>query len=194
MLPVLGDMDPSTVEMFEEETKVEQALKARSNTRINTWSLYFAKETDHPIRRAAFITYWLCKCIFGEAPYYSMKPLYFRLTVKIYFGHRFPLVAMFLGHLYLQLDSICFDKVRGGSCYFITTCFKFSALQTFLWEHSLNYQEVGNDNNQIWEKFRNMSRHILSRYPDLRVNLPLVYRWVGLRVKDPDLVPSLDFE
>ena len=39
-----------------------------------------------------------------------------------------------------------------------------------------------------------MSRHILSRYPDLRDNLPLVYRWVGLRVKDPDLVPSLDFE
>ena len=39
-----------------------------------------------------------------------------------------------------------------------------------------------------------MSRYILSRYPDLKVNLPLVYRWVGLRVKDPDSVPSLDFE
>jgi hypothetical protein len=92
------------------------------------------------------------------------------------------------------LDSICFDKVCGGSCHFITTCFNSSALQTFLWEHSLNYQEVGNDNSQIREKFKNMSRHILSRYPDLRVNLPLVYRWVGLRVKDSDLVPSLDFE
>jgi hypothetical protein len=194
MLPVLGDMDPSAVEMSEEETRVEQALKDRSNTRINAWSLYFAKETDNPIRRAAFIAYWLCKCIFGEAPYYSMKPLYFRLAVKISFGHRFPLAAMFLGHLYLQLDSICLDEVCGGSCHFITTCFNSSALQTFLWEHSLNYQEIGNENSQIREKFRNMSRHILSRYPDLKVNLPLVYRWVGLRVKDPDLVPSLDFE
>ena len=101
---------------------------------------------------------------------------------------------MFLGHLYLQLDSICFDEVRGGPCHFITTCFNSSALQTFLWEHSLNYQKVGNDNGQIRERFKNMSRHILSRYPDLRVNLLLVYCWVGLRVKDPDLVPSLDFE
>uniref|UniRef100_A0A2N9H9E9 Aminotransferase-like plant mobile domain-containing protein n=1 Tax=Fagus sylvatica TaxID=28930 RepID=A0A2N9H9E9_FAGSY len=83
MLPMLEEL--SAVEMSEEETRVEQALKDRSNIRINAWSLYFAKGTDHPIRCAAFIAYWL-------------------------------------------------------------------------------------------------------------YNLPLVYRWVGLRVKDPDLVPSLDFE
>jgi hypothetical protein len=101
MLPVLGDMDPSMIEMSKEETRVEQALMARSNTRINAWSLYFAKGTDHPIRCAAFVTYWLCKCIFGDAPYYSMKPLYFCLAVKISLGHRVPLAAMFLGHPYL---------------------------------------------------------------------------------------------
>ena len=167
---------------------------ARSNARINAWSLHFAKRTDHAIRRAAFVAYWLCKFIFSDAPYYSMKPLYFRLVVKISFGHRFPLAAMFLGYLYLQLDSICLDEICGGSCHFITTCFNTSMLQTFLWEHSLSYQEVGNDNSLIREKFRNMSCHILSKYPDLRVNLPLVYRWVGLRGKDLDLVPSLDFE
>jgi hypothetical protein len=194
LLPVLGDMDPFAIEMSEEETLVEQALMARSSTRINAWSLYFAKGTDPAVRRAAFVTYWLCKCVFGDAPYYSMKPLYFRLAIKISFGHRFPLATMFLGYLYLQLDSICLDEICDGFCHFITTCFNTSALQTFLWEHSLNYQEVGNDNSQIREKFRNMSRHILSRYPDLRTNLPLVYRWVGLRGKDPDLVPSLDFE
>ena len=68
-----------------------------------------------------------------------MKPIYFRLAIKISFGHRFPLATMFLGHLYLQLDSICSDEIRGGSCHFITTCLNSSALQTFLWEHSLNY-------------------------------------------------------
>uniref|UniRef100_A0A2N9GAC1 Aminotransferase-like plant mobile domain-containing protein n=1 Tax=Fagus sylvatica TaxID=28930 RepID=A0A2N9GAC1_FAGSY len=125
LLPVLGDMDPFAVEMSEEETLVEQALMARSSTRINAWSLYFAKGTEPAVRRAAFV------------------------------------------HV---LDF------------------------TFLWERSLNYQEVGNDNGQIREKFRNMSHHILSRYPDLKNNLPLVYRWVSLRGKDPDLVPSLDFE
>uniref|UniRef100_A0A2N9JA03 Aminotransferase-like plant mobile domain-containing protein n=1 Tax=Fagus sylvatica TaxID=28930 RepID=A0A2N9JA03_FAGSY len=146
----------------------KQALMARSSTRINAWSLYFTKGTDPAVRRAAFVAYWLCKCVFGDAPYYSMKPLYFRLAVKISFGHHFPLAAMFLGYLYLQLDSICLDEIYGGSCHFITTCFNTSALQTFLWERSLNYQEVGNDNSQIREKFRNMSRHILSRYPDLK--------------------------
>uniref|UniRef100_A0A2N9HJJ6 Aminotransferase-like plant mobile domain-containing protein n=1 Tax=Fagus sylvatica TaxID=28930 RepID=A0A2N9HJJ6_FAGSY len=186
LLPVLGDMDPFAVEMSEEETLVEQALMARASTRINAWSVYFAKGTEPAIRRAAFVAYWLCKCLFGDAPYYSMKPLYFRLAVKISFGHRFPLAAMFLGYLYLQLDSICLDEVRGGSCHFITTCFNTSALQTFLWERSLNYQEIGNDNSQIREKYRNMSRHILSRYPDLKTNLPLVYRWVSFRGKDPD--------
>uniref|UniRef100_A0A2N9J1V2 Aminotransferase-like plant mobile domain-containing protein n=1 Tax=Fagus sylvatica TaxID=28930 RepID=A0A2N9J1V2_FAGSY len=194
MLPGLSDVDPSTIEMSEKEMEVEQALMSRSNTRTNAWSLHFAKGTDDAICRAAFVAYWLYKCIFGETPYYAMKPVYFRLAVKISFGHRLPLAAMFLGHLYLQLDSICADEIRGGSCHFITTCLNSSALQTFLWEHSLNYQEVGNDNSQIREKFRNMSRHILSRYPDLRVNLPLAYRWVGLRVKDLDLVPSFDFE
>uniref|UniRef100_A0A2N9E6W1 Aminotransferase-like plant mobile domain-containing protein n=1 Tax=Fagus sylvatica TaxID=28930 RepID=A0A2N9E6W1_FAGSY len=146
LLPVLGDMDPFAVEMSEEETLVEQALMARASTRINAWSVYFAKGTEPAIRRAAFVAYWLCKCLFGDAPYYSMKPLYFRLA----------------------LDSICLDEVRGGSCHFITTCFNTSALQTFLWERSLNYQEIGNDNSQIREKYRNMSRHILSRYPDLK--------------------------
>uniref|UniRef100_A0A2N9HL11 Aminotransferase-like plant mobile domain-containing protein n=1 Tax=Fagus sylvatica TaxID=28930 RepID=A0A2N9HL11_FAGSY len=194
LLPVLGDMDPFAVEMSEEETVVEQALMARASTRINAWSVYFAKATEPTIRRAAFVAYWLCKCLFGDAPYYSMKPLYFRLAVKISFGHRFPLAAMFLGYLYLQLDSVCLDEIRGGSCHFITTCFNTSALQTFLWERSLNYQEAGNDNSQIRAKFKNMSRQILRRYPDLRTNLPLVYRWVSLRGRDPDLVPSMDFE
>uniref|UniRef100_A0A2N9F8G5 Aminotransferase-like plant mobile domain-containing protein n=1 Tax=Fagus sylvatica TaxID=28930 RepID=A0A2N9F8G5_FAGSY len=168
LLPVLGDMDPFAVEMSEEETVVEQALMARASTRINAWSVYFAKATEPTIRRAAFVAYWLCKCLFGDAPYYSMKPLYFRLAVKISFGHRFPLAAMFLGYLYLQLDSVCLDEIRGGSCHFITTCFNTSALQTFLWERSLNYQEVGNDNSQIREKFKNMSRQHFEKVPGFK--------------------------
>uniref|UniRef100_A0A2N9ED07 Aminotransferase-like plant mobile domain-containing protein n=1 Tax=Fagus sylvatica TaxID=28930 RepID=A0A2N9ED07_FAGSY len=86
LLPVLGDMDPFAVEMSEEETLVEQALMARSSTRINAWSLYFAKGTEPAVR--------LC-------------------------------------------------------------CF----------------------------------RRVLALYPDLKTNLPLVYRWVSLRGKDPDLDP-----
>uniref|UniRef100_A0A2N9HAB7 Aminotransferase-like plant mobile domain-containing protein n=1 Tax=Fagus sylvatica TaxID=28930 RepID=A0A2N9HAB7_FAGSY len=59
MLSVLGDMDPSVIEMFDEEIRMEQVLKDQSNTRIGAWPLYFAKGTDNSMRRAAFIAYWL---------------------------------------------------------------------------------------------------------------------------------------
>uniref|UniRef100_A0A2N9H9K0 Aminotransferase-like plant mobile domain-containing protein n=1 Tax=Fagus sylvatica TaxID=28930 RepID=A0A2N9H9K0_FAGSY len=144
LLLVLGDMDPFAIEMSEEETLVEQALMARSSTRINAWSLYFAKGTEPAVRRAAFVAY-------------------------------LALSAVALVTLLLLASTL-------PHC------------RPFLWERSLNYQEVGNDNGQIREKYKNMSRDILSRYPDLRTNLPLVYHWVSLRRKDPDLVPSLDFE
>uniref|UniRef100_A0A2N9GKF6 Aminotransferase-like plant mobile domain-containing protein n=1 Tax=Fagus sylvatica TaxID=28930 RepID=A0A2N9GKF6_FAGSY len=125
LLPVLGDMDPFAVEMSEEETLVEQALMARASTRINAWSVYFAKGTEPAIRRAAFVAYWLCKCLFGDAPYYSMKPLYFRLAIlSVLTRSAVALVTLLLP------ASIP------------------SALQTFLWERSLNYQEIGNDNSQ----------------------------------------------
>ena len=57
MLPVLGNMDPSVIEMSDEDIRVEQVLKDWSNTRIGAWPLYFAKGTDNSIRRAAFISY-----------------------------------------------------------------------------------------------------------------------------------------
>uniref|UniRef100_A0A2N9HMI2 Aminotransferase-like plant mobile domain-containing protein n=1 Tax=Fagus sylvatica TaxID=28930 RepID=A0A2N9HMI2_FAGSY len=106
LLPVLGDMDPFAVEMSEEETLVEQALMARASTRINAWSVYFAKGTEPAIRRAAFVAYWLFR-------------FYLVLTRS----------AVALVTLLLPASIP-------------------SALQTFLWERSLNYQEIGNDNSQ----------------------------------------------
>uniref|UniRef100_A0A2N9GIS5 Aminotransferase-like plant mobile domain-containing protein n=1 Tax=Fagus sylvatica TaxID=28930 RepID=A0A2N9GIS5_FAGSY len=115
LLPVLGDMDPFAVEMSEEETLVEQALMARASTRINAWSVYFAKGTEPAIRRAAFVAYWLY--------------------------------------------SICLDEVRGGSCHFY-----YYLLQYF--------------------RTADLPLGTLSELP----------RELLCRGKDPDLVPSLDFE
>jgi hypothetical protein len=61
---------------------------------------YFNREEDPSIRRAAFIMYWLSKCVFGEHPAYSIKPLYFPLAVKIAAGACFPLTLLLLGQLY----------------------------------------------------------------------------------------------
>ena len=56
--------------------------------------------------RAAFVVFWLCKFVFGSHPHYAIKPLYFRLAIKIAAGVSLPLAPMFLGHLYVQLDIL----------------------------------------------------------------------------------------
>uniref|UniRef100_A0A2N9HIE7 Aminotransferase-like plant mobile domain-containing protein n=1 Tax=Fagus sylvatica TaxID=28930 RepID=A0A2N9HIE7_FAGSY len=55
------------------------------------------------------------------------------------------------------LYSVCLDEIRGGSLVILLLPASIlSALQTFLWERSLNYQEVGNDNSpNKGKKFKN---------------------------------------
>jgi hypothetical protein len=45
-----------------------------------------------------------------------------------------------------------------------------------------------------WSRFSNLPQEFLDRFPDFRNNLPLVYRWVGLKTHNHDLVTSLDYE
>ena len=55
---------------------------------------------------AAFVIFWLCKFVFRSHPHYAVKPLYFRLVIKISARGRLPLAPMFLRHLYVQLDIL----------------------------------------------------------------------------------------
>ena len=71
--------------------------------------------------RAAFVAFWLCKFIFGSHPHYAIKPLYFRLAIRIAAGVSLPLAPMFLGHLYVQLDILRSDESQAGSCHIVTT-------------------------------------------------------------------------
>ncbi len=87
MLPILGDQAPVEIELSPEELKVEAALVdyiRRKNTSMGTqaarfkaWLDHFMWEEDAPIRRAAFMVYWLSKCVFGEPLTYSVKPFLF---------------------------------------------------------------------------------------------------------------------
>uniref|UniRef100_A0A2N9HDV5 Aminotransferase-like plant mobile domain-containing protein n=1 Tax=Fagus sylvatica TaxID=28930 RepID=A0A2N9HDV5_FAGSY len=45
-----------------------------------------------------------------------------------------------------------------------------------------------------WARFSDLPREFLDRFPNFRNNLPLVYRWVGLKTRDYDLVDTLDHE
>ncbi len=92
----------------------------------------FNREDDASIRRAAFVAYWLSKCIFGEHPAYSIKPLYFSLVVKIVARVCFPLALLLLGQLYIQLDLLHAEELVGESCHIVTTALNSSIVHTFL--------------------------------------------------------------
>ena len=103
ILPILGDVDPTASELSLEEEVVEAKLKKRISgiAKLSYWvssSSKFSKSA----RRAAFVVFWLCKFVFGSHPHYAMKPLYFRLAIKIFAGVSLPLAPMFLGHLYVH--------------------------------------------------------------------------------------------
>ena len=89
------------------------------------------------------MAYWLNKCIFGEHPAYSIKPLYFPLAVKIAAGNCFPLAPLLLGQLYTQLDMLHAEELVGASCHIVTTALNSSIVHTFLWEHALEYIKKG---------------------------------------------------
>jgi hypothetical protein len=194
MLPILGEHSLSNIKLSAEEEETAAALRKQSSTRLSGWPSFFVHHKDASVRRAAFVLYWLCKCTFGNFPCYSINTAYIPLAIRISTGHCFPLAPLFLGHLYSQLDLLHDCEVEGDSCYILSAAFNTSALQTFFWEHSVSYLFAAKDKSAAWGRFSDLPREFLDRFPDFRDNLPLVYRWVGLKTRDYDLVDALDHE
>ena len=110
-LPILSDANPTTLELSPEEEAIEAELKKKMtrNAKLSYWvssSSKFSVTTHY----AAFVAFWLCKFVFGSYPHYAIKPLYFRLAIKIVAGVSLSLAYMFLGHLYVQLDILRSDE------------------------------------------------------------------------------------
>jgi hypothetical protein len=155
---------------------------------------HFNREEDASIRRAAFVAYWLSKCVFGEHPAYSIKPLYFPLAVKIAAGACFPLAPLLLGQLYTQLDLLHVEKLIGVSCHIVATAFNSSIVHTFLWEHALEYITKGRKPYEARNKFASMPKEVTAHVGDFQGDVPTVYRWVGSKFYDHSLIHSLDSE
>ena len=135
LLHILSDIDPNDIELSTEEEAVEVELRKEmsGNVKLSHWVRAFSKAFI-AISRVAFVTFWLCKFIFGSHPYYAVKPLYFWLVIKISAEVSLPLAPMFLGHLYVQLDILQSDKRQAGSCHIVTTSAHSTILQHLLWE------------------------------------------------------------
>ena len=102
LLPILSDADLATLELSPEEEAIETESKKRmiGNAKLSYW-VSSSSKFSVSARRAAFVTFWICKFIFGFHPHYAIKPLYFHLAIKIAVGVSLPLALMFLGHLYV---------------------------------------------------------------------------------------------
>ena len=111
LLPILGDVDPNALELSTEEEVVEAKLRKgmSGNAKLSHWVGSFSKASVSA-RRATFVMFWLCKFIFSSHLHYAVKPLYFRLAIKIFAGVSLLLAPMFLGYLYVQLDILRSDK------------------------------------------------------------------------------------
>jgi hypothetical protein len=204
LLPILGDQGPADLVLSPEELEIESALAdyiGRKNIALGTqaarfkpWMKHFNRETDPLIRRSAFVAYWLSKCVFGEHPAYSIKPLYFPLVVKIAAGVCFPFALLLLGQLYTQLDLLHAEELAGASCHIVTTAFNSSIVHTFLWEHALEYIKKGRKPYEARNKFASMPEGVVTNVGDFQGDVLAVYRWVGSKFYDHGLVPSLDSE
>ena len=77
LLPIIGDVDPSALELSVEEKAMEAELRKgmSGNAKLSHWVGSFSKAFV-VARRATFVIFWLCKFIFGSHPHYAVKPLY----------------------------------------------------------------------------------------------------------------------
>ena len=155
---------------------------------------HFKRKEDASIRKAAFVAYWLSKCVFGEPLAYSIKLLYFRIAVKITVGVCFPLAPLLLGQLYTQLDLLHAEELVGLSCHMVATAFNSSVVYTFLWEHALDYITKGRKPYKAKNKFATMAKEVAVRLGDFQRDVPVVYRWMGCKLCDHSLILSLDHE
>ena len=160
MLSILGEHSFSSIKLSTEGEEIAAALRRQSSTRLNGWPSLFVHHKEAPVRRAAFVLYWLCKCIFGNSLYYSINTPYIPLAIKISTEHCFPLAPLFLGHLYSQLDLLHDCEVEGDSCYILLAVFNTIVLQTFFWEHSVNYLFVAKDKGSCLEQIFGSARGI----------------------------------
>ena len=124
---------------------------------------------------AAFVVFWLCKFVFGSHPHYAMKPLYFRLAIKIFAGVSLPLAPMFLGHLYVQLDILWSDKRQAGSCHIVISFVHNTILQHLLYERCAKHLSKCRPFHFAKEKYQSCPQAITDFCGRFESDFPLAF-------------------
>jgi len=151
------------------------------NVKLSHWVGSFFKASA-TARCAALVTFWLCKFIFGSHPHYVVKPLYFRLAIKIFAGVSLPLAPIFLGHLYVQLDILQSDEDRACSCHIVTTSVHSTIMQHLLYERYARHLAKCRPVRFAKERYQSYSRVIIDFCGWFEFYFPLAFYWVGLKL------------
>ena len=83
--------------------------------------------------------------MFNSNPVQFIKPFTFPLAVVLSGGMSLPLGALCLGTLYFELDRLHNDELEGSPYHIIESSVNVVLLQTFMWEQSKDYVDIGKD-------------------------------------------------
>ena len=125
-------------------------------------------------------------------PHYTIKPLYFRLAIKISAGVSLPLAPMFLGHLYVQLDILRSDESQAGSCHIVTSSVHCTILQQLLFEHCAQYLTKCRPACFARDKYQSCPRLITDFCGRFESDFPLAFCWSSLKPIGYSVVKSFD--
>ena len=151
----MGDANPLELGLSDEESAIAGKLLetfggtfvswSGNRARFSFWIFEFRESEDVDIRRAAFLALWMSKCVFNSDLVQFMKLFTFPLVVVLSKGVSLLLGTLCLGTLYSELDRLHSDELEGSPYHIIESSVNVVLLQTFIWEHSKDYVDVGKD-------------------------------------------------
>nr|POE53773.1 hypothetical protein CFP56_76938 [Quercus suber] len=201
----MGKLNPMELQLNEDESKIEEklykafgghtALPSGQRAKFSSWISTFKKSSNCAVRRAAFLSIWMSKCIFNCEPVQFIKPFTFGLAIKLSQGMSLPLGTLFLGCLYLELDQLHYDELASSPYHIVDSGVNIVMLQAFAWERSRSYINIGKSIGEICRT----KRVILIDNPDgedwffgFKHGLPLLMKWMTLKVRSLPVISSLD--
>ena len=191
----MGDVNPLELGLSDEESVIARKLletfggasaSLEGNRAKFSFCIFdFTEFEDVDIRRVAFLALWMSKCVFNSDSVQFMKPLTFPLAVVLCRGVSLPLGMLCLGTLYSKLDRLHSDELEGSPYHIIESSINVVLLQTFIWEHSKDYVDVGKDVGNVkatnWV-VRATGLNGKLQFLGFENGLPLLMKWMGLKV------------
>ena len=151
----MGDVNPLELELSNAEFDIAGKLLETfggtfsswggNRAQFSFWISEFKNFENGDVRKAAFLALWMSKCVFNTASVQFVKPFTFPLAVVLCRGASLPLGTLCLGTLYSKLDRLHSDELEGSPYHIIEYSINVVLLQTFMWEHSKDYVDVGKD-------------------------------------------------